>query len=214
MWDSLESIYFAAKNDPDCDVYVVPLPFYELNPDRTLGKMHYEGDDYNVDTVNRQEYDVEARRPDIVFTHYAYDDQAQNDSIHPDFYSKRLREFCNMLIYVPYFVMGDSIPDHFVCLPGILYAHKVIVQDEAARQEYIKHYEWGDKEYGWNGQFGKAEEKFIALGSPKFDKLFLTLTMRHTNFTAGNFHRIKRRFDGVYRSKSLFSSKFRPILVV
>ena len=46
MWDSLESIYLAAKADPDCDAYCVPIPYYNLNPDHSLGQMHYEGNDY------------------------------------------------------------------------------------------------------------------------------------------------------------------------
>ena len=43
MWDSLESIYLAAKADPDCDAYCVPIPYYTLNSDHSLGEMHYEG---------------------------------------------------------------------------------------------------------------------------------------------------------------------------
>ena len=42
MWDSLESIWQAAKEDPDCDVYVVPIPYYDKNPDGSLGMYHYE----------------------------------------------------------------------------------------------------------------------------------------------------------------------------
>ena len=33
MWDSLESIWKAADEDPDCDAYVVPIPYYNKNSD-------------------------------------------------------------------------------------------------------------------------------------------------------------------------------------
>lgn len=29
MWDSLESVYLAAKEDEECDAYVIPVPYYD-----------------------------------------------------------------------------------------------------------------------------------------------------------------------------------------
>ena len=49
---------------------------------------------------------------------------------------------------------------------GCVYAHKVIVQSEKIRDSYIQAFK---KQYG--GRFGRPEDKFIALGSPKFDKV-------------------------------------------
>ena len=43
MWDSLESVYLAAKEDPDCDAYCVPVPYFDVKPEHSLGQMHYEG---------------------------------------------------------------------------------------------------------------------------------------------------------------------------
>lgn len=178
MSDSLESIYLAAKDDPDCDAYWIPIPYFELNADRTLGTVHYEGADCygeNIVCIDWQKYDIEARHPDVIFTHYAYDDNVNNATIHPFFYSKHLREHCYQLLYVPYFVApGDTVDEYCGYLPGVLSAHHVIVQSEAVRQSYIEHYKKFDKEFGWKRRFGKAEEKFLALGSPKFDKIINT----------------------------------------
>ena len=33
MWDSLESVWKAADEDPECDAYVIPIPYYDKNPD-------------------------------------------------------------------------------------------------------------------------------------------------------------------------------------
>ena len=32
MWDSLESVWKAADADPECDAYVIPIPYYDKNP--------------------------------------------------------------------------------------------------------------------------------------------------------------------------------------
>ncbi|MDR0307501.1 MAG: hypothetical protein LBI42_11780 [Chitinispirillales bacterium] len=172
MWDSLESIWLAAKDDPACDAYVVPIPYYDLLPDKQLGKMHYEGKQYPdyVPVTDWQEYNVGERRPDVVFIHYPYDDAAQNASIQPDFYAKRLREYCEQLVYVPYFVSG-AVHEYSTTLPGVVYANLVILHSETVRQSYIDIFKKNDLKYGWKGLFGKPEEKFIALGSPKFDKV-------------------------------------------
>lgn len=174
MWDSLESVWLAANADPCCEAYVVPVPYYELLPNGTFGKMHYEGSEYpeNVPITDWREYNIETRCPDVVFIHYAYDNAARNARVHPDFYSKRLREHCDLLVYIPYFVsIGDVVEDYCVTLPGVLYADRVIVQSEAQRQSYINLYKQYDKQGGWNGCFGNPMEKFVALGSPKYDKV-------------------------------------------
>lgn len=33
MWDSMESVFQAADADPNCDAYVIPIPYYDKNPD-------------------------------------------------------------------------------------------------------------------------------------------------------------------------------------
>jgi hypothetical protein len=38
MSDSLESIYLAAKEDPDCDAYWIPIPYSELKAGGTVDK--------------------------------------------------------------------------------------------------------------------------------------------------------------------------------
>lgn len=40
MWDSLESIWKAADEDEDCDAYVIPIPYYDKNPDGSFREMH------------------------------------------------------------------------------------------------------------------------------------------------------------------------------
>lgn len=46
MWDSLESVWKAADEDPDCDAYVIPIPYFDKNPDGSFRKEHYEGEQF------------------------------------------------------------------------------------------------------------------------------------------------------------------------
>jgi hypothetical protein len=169
MSDSIEPVYLAAKADPNCDAYWIPVPYYELKPDGTAGKMAFEGAEFYPDYIectDWRQYDIEARRPDAIFTFMPYDDINYVTRVHEDFFCRRLRGLTDMLVYVPYFVVSDDIQEQFASVPGCVYAHKVIVQSEKVRQSYVNAFRkfYGDK-------FGKAEDKFVALGSPKFDKV-------------------------------------------
>ncbi len=174
MWDSLASIWQAAQNDPSCDAYVVPIPYYDRLPDGALGQMHYEGDQYPCDVpiTDWKNYDIEARHPDIIFIHNPYDSSNHVTTIHASFYSKRLKNFTDMLVYVPYFVCVDDVPEHLCMSAGVLHADKVIVQSEKVRQTYIRVFKETEKENHCVGKFGDAENKFVALGSAKLDSIY------------------------------------------
>jgi len=167
MSDSILSIYIAAKNDQDCNAVWLPVPYYERKPDGSYGAMRYEGTSYyndDVECTDWQQYDIEARRPDVIFTFAPYDDSNYVTSVHPNFYCKRLRKLTGLLVYTPYFVPFGDLPEHLAAVPGCIYAHKVVVESEKVRKSYIKAFK---KEYG--DMLGKPEDKFIALGSPKYD---------------------------------------------
>ena len=188
MWDSLESIYLAAKEDPDCDAYCVPIPYYDKKGDGSFGQMHYEGRDYpsNIEVIDYTTYNFEERRPDVIYIHNPYDQYNYVTSVHPRFYAKNLSQYTEELVYVPYFVLREIEPDdtaavermsHFIFLPGTIYANKVILQSEKMAQIYINEYLKAAKEGNFQGEHldRKAQEKkFLGLGSPKFDKVLNT----------------------------------------
>lgn len=184
MWDSLESVYVAAKENPDCDAYCVPIPYYDKNPDGSFGEMHYEGGEYpdNVEVIDWQTYHFEERKPDVVYIHNPYDNANFVTSVHPRFYASNLIQYTDELVYIPYFVLGEIDPanqtmvdnmKHFCFLPGTVYADKVMLQSENMRQIYINEYM---KEAGHPDDQKLREElekRFLGLGSPKFDKIKL-----------------------------------------
>lgn len=176
MWDSLESIWLAARDDLDCDAYVIPIPYFDRNADGTFGLMHYESNDYPdyVPITLWTEYSIPIRHPDVIYFHNPYDGYNKVTSVHPNYYAKELKKHTNMLIYIPYFVCLDDVPEHFCVLPGTMYADRVIVQSEIVRLTYIREFQKFEDENHCKGLFGNSEEKFLALGSPKFDKVFQT----------------------------------------
>ena len=183
MWDSLESVWKAADEDPECDAYVVPIPYYDRKPGGAFGEFHYEGGEYPdyVPVVHYESYNLEQRRPDIIYIHNPYDANNYVTSVEPKYYSDELKKYTDKLVYVPYFVLGEADPDNeeavkkasnFVLAPGVINADKVIVQSEAMRQIYIKVLldRFGDTPN--NRRI--VEDKILGIGSPKFDKVVNT----------------------------------------
>lgn len=180
MWDSLESIYLAANEDPHCDAYCVPVPYFSKNQNGSFKTMFYEGKEFpdNIKVTDWQTFCFEEHRPDIIFTHNPYDEFNFVTSVHPRFYSSNLRKYTENLVYVPYFVLDDIHPDeqekierikHFCYTPGTIYANKVILQSDNIRKIYINEYMKVVKEQGVKLSREILEERFIAIGSPKFD---------------------------------------------
>ncbi len=178
MWDSLESIYLAAKEDPNCDAYCVPIPYFDLDANRSFSTMHYEGNEYpeNIEITDWQRYDLEERKPDIIFIHNPYDEYNNVTSVHPRYYAKNLKKYTDKLVYIPYFIWDEIEPDdhdkvkgieHFCAVPAVVYADKVVVQSEKMRRIYINVM---SETMGENTR-EIWKKKILGLGSPKIDKV-------------------------------------------
>lgn len=183
MWDSLESVWRAAEEDADCDAYVIPIPYYDKNPDGSFREEYYEGDQYPdyVPVTHYNQYDFVNRHPDMIFIHNPYDEQNYVTSVHPFFYSKNLKQFTDLLVYIPYFILEE--PDvyneqsrerikGFCITPGVFHADKVVVQSENMRQVYVEIL----TAFAGKDQVSRKywEEKVLGLGSPKVDKVLDT----------------------------------------
>lgn len=173
MWDSLESVWMTARDDPECDAYVIPIPYFDRNADLSLGEMHYEGDLYPdyVPITDWRAYSIEKRKPDIIFIHNPYDDVNTVTTIHPHFYADILREHTNMLVYIPYFVCLDDVEEHFCDTPGVFYSDKVIMESQKVRDTYMRVLREFEENNQCKGLFGNLNKKFPVLGSPKYDKV-------------------------------------------
>lgn len=148
MWDKLEPYWNAAAASPDCDVYVIPVPYYYKKPDGSFHSMRYEGKDLPdyVQITDYNAYDFETRYPDVVFIQNPYDGYNLTTSVHPLFYSERLRQYAEQLIYIPWFTLDETEPDepktmynmkYHAATPGVVHADRTIVQSELIRKAYI-----------------------------------------------------------------------------
>lgn len=174
MWDSLESIWMAARDDEECDAYVIPIPYFEKNPDGSFGQMHYEGELYpdEVPVTDWQIYSISEHKPDVIYIHNPYDEYNYVSSVHPMFYAKELKKYTNLLVYVPYFIGIDNhVEEHFCTTPGVMYSDRVVVETKEVKNIYIKQLRKLEKKIGRKGAFGNLEEKILALGSPKLDRV-------------------------------------------
>lgn len=174
MWDSLESVWMAARDDENCEVYVVPIPYYGKDSNGSMSKFYYEGDSFPeyVPITHYQDYDLSLRHPDVVYIHNPYDDYNYVTSVHPDYYSRELKKYTNKLVYIPYFVIDESRNmdkvEHFACQPAVFFADYVIVQSEEVKARYVDALTKNVKEISrceWNN-------RILSLGSPKFDAVY------------------------------------------
>jgi hypothetical protein len=158
MWDSLESVWMAAEADENCDTYVVPIPYYERNPDGTFNKFHYEGDelpDY-VPVTHYENYDIQKRWPDIVYIHNPYDQYNYVTSIDPRFYSYELKKRTEKLVYIPYYSTSGGMSEAQALCSAYYQADYIVIQAEKYRKFFDP---------------ALPKEKLLPFGSPKFDRI-------------------------------------------
>lgn len=187
--DCLESIYLAAKADPNCDAYFIPIPYYEVLADNNteifispkdfsenehkyskLGAMHYEGKEYyneQIEITFYKDYDIKTQRPDVIFNFNPYDDKNTITRTDHEYYFSNLKNYTNMLIHVPYYVPGvRSRSKIYASTVGVLKADKVILASDTHKNEIAAVLK-NDHKFT-NSQINS---KLVVLGSPKLDKV-------------------------------------------
>lgn len=212
MWDSLESVWMAARDDEKCEAYVIPIPYYDKNPDGSFKEAHYEGDQFPeyVPITLYNEYQFEARRPDVIFIHNPYDEWNHVTSIHPFFYSKNLKKFTERLVYIPYFVTPDVLPEGFCVTPGCINANTIIVQSEEVKKNYIYAFEKLEEEEGHKVSFGDVGRKIVVLGSPKLEKALKCTRGEYCLPDA--WRKLIEREDGTRRTTVFYNTSLSVIL--
>ena len=224
MWDSLESVYLAAREDETCDAYVVPIPYYDKNADDSFGEMHYEGGEYpdNIEITHYEDYNLEERHPDVIYIHNPYDNCNVVTSVPERYFSRNLKKCTDCLVYIPYFVLNEIEPDdqeaiesmkHFCFLPGIIWADKVIVQSEKMRQIYISEFIKAARANGLPEAYTDRkilEEKILGLGSPKLDRVH---TVRKEDVTVPDeWRKVIEKPDGTWKKMILYNTSVGTLL--
>lgn len=158
MWDCMESVWKAAKEDPDCVCYVVPIPYYDLLPDGSFGELHYEADLFPeyVPVVTFDGYHLEEEQPDIIYIHNPYDNMNRVTSVDPAYYSHVLKQYTDKLVYIPYFSTRGHMPLSHRLLSAYYYADIIVLQNECMLEDI---------------DLSIAREKLLVLGSPKEERM-------------------------------------------
>lgn len=170
---AFESVYQAACEDENCDVYVIPVPYFYKKYDGSFYDMQYEGDCFSKDvTVTYYEdYDFSRHCPDIIFIQNPYDEFNMAISVPPFFYASNLKNYTEKLIYIPYFKLAEFKKENyrawynmqFYCtMPGVVHADLVILQSEEMKKRYV------EKLTDFAGEETKKiwEQKIVGCGTP------------------------------------------------
>lgn len=163
MWDCLEGIYNIANNTEGCTVKVCPIPYTF----RAIGNepVRWFLDDFSdVCSGNILEYQKKPKRGeyDAILFHNPYDNANFVTSVHPAFYSNRLKGLSKLLCFVPYGI-GDSMAK---LMPGLVNADIVFTENEYITQEVTRQIL---EEGGTEEEAALICEKFILVGSTKFE---------------------------------------------
>ena len=161
MWDCFDSIWRAASKDKQCNVSVVPIPYYDKGSNGELCNYYYEGESLPgyVKIIHYQAYSMQIHKPDAVYIHNPYDGCNYVTSVAPEYYSKELRKHTDRLIYVPYFIAGcyldiqSALP--YVAPMVIINSHYIVYQSPV-QLEMLK-------------EMGLYQNNALVLGNPKLD---------------------------------------------
>ena len=154
-WRKFAPIYRRYLENPDCEVYVVPLPtFFKdiygriiVPEEDILNAIDYAGYPNELELSLWTEYSLELHRPDVIYIQNPYDGENPCLTIPAQFYSANIRFYTDKLIYVPPYDTGEfGVNDyndiynlkHYVTVPGVIYADEVLVQSDNIRNRYIE----------------------------------------------------------------------------
>lgn len=157
MWDSLESIWLACKEDKNCVAVVVPIPYFRYDAGTKQTVVCYDGDKFpeDVPVVSYMEYSLENEKPDVAYIHNPYDNRNLVTSVHPALYSSELKKHVGKLVYVPYYVTTGGISPEHLLLPAHLHMDYMVAQSQLFKD-------------GCKDMF--YYNRVLPLGSPKLDK--------------------------------------------
>ena len=176
QWEYIASVWQSAVEDENCDVYVVPIPYYYKEYDGAFREMQYEAELFpeELHVIPYDAFDFGLHYPDMIFTQNPYDEYNPVISVHSFFYSSNLKQFTEKLVYIPPFVLEEFSQEsyrewynmqYYCTMPGVVNADCVIVQSENMKQLYVEKL----TEFAGEDTKGIWEKKILGLGSPKSD---------------------------------------------
>jgi len=148
---SLRPLIDALQEREDTEVKLMPIPYFDRLGDGSLSEMHYEGENFPKEypITDYRSYNFAAELPDCIVMNSPYDAYNPVWSVDPFFYSEKLKQYTNKLVYIPWFVTDEIDPKnpedgkafynmrYYVTVPGIIHADCTIVQSEEMKKAYL-----------------------------------------------------------------------------
>ena len=148
---SLRPLIDALREREDTEVKLMPIPYFDRLGDGSLSEMHYEGENFPKEypITDYKTYNFAAELPDCIVMNSPYDAYNPVWSVDPFFYSEKLKQYTNKLVYIPWFVTDEINPEkpedgkafynmrYYVTVPGIIHADCTIVQSEEMKKAYL-----------------------------------------------------------------------------
>ena len=163
MWDCLEGIYKVANATEGCTAMVCPIPY--TFRDSTGKPLKWFMDDWsNIETRHRLDFRKKPKNGeyDAILFHNPYDNANFVTSVHPAYYSDKLKGLSRLLCLVPYGI-GSTV---VLIAPGVVNADIVFTENEYVVDEFRRQI----KESGaTDEEIEVIMQKFVTLGSPKCD---------------------------------------------
>ena len=167
-WKYMEKLYRYYADSDDHRVWVVPIPYYYKAWDSSPEEEVFDTDDYPDDLYlqDYREVDLQSFHPAKIVIQNPFDEWNSVYTVPETYYSSRLKAFTDELIYIPFFVTDDFTKeqeveyinmDHYVCMPGVMNADRIILPSETIRKTYI------DKILEFTGSDEKDDEAVRAL---------------------------------------------------
>ncbi|MBQ9141433.1 MAG: LicD family protein [Lachnospiraceae bacterium] len=171
-WNGMQSLWQAAKEDKQYDVYVVPLPYYFKDYDGSPKEILCDLETYPEEVCGldyrqlTQEY-LELLHPDVIILQTPYDGWNPVWAVPKQYHAEQIRRYTEQLVYVPPFSVEDyteengraySNMNYYVTMPGVVYADRVLVQSENMRVQYVEKL----TEFAGEDTRGCWQEKIVA----------------------------------------------------
>ncbi len=218
-WKSMESVWQAAMEDEDTDVYVIPAPYYYKD---ALGNVKREEPQYEIEgypdyvaITSYEKYNFQTHHPDVIVIQCPYDEYNYAMTLHPFFYSENLKKYTDQLVYIPALVMDEIEPEDeraremlkaYCNMPGVVNADQVIVQSEQMKEVYV------ELLTNFAGETTKEiwENKILGFGSPVSD--YENSIRKEDTEVPEEWLSVIQREDGAWKKIVLYSTSASALL--
>lgn len=214
QWDTMMPEWKKAQDNPQNDVYVVPIPYYYKNYDgsiRATAEEEFHLYPKELKLWDYHTFDLQLHHPDMIFFQNPYDNWNPSTTVSREFYSEQLQKATEQLIYVHPYRMDDFTVQeqrsyqnakHYIAMPGVVRADRVIVPSRAMREIYIAKLTefagektraiWEEKVVIMEASIDKQEKKQM---KPKKKMAYFTHASYFVEYREEGLSKLKRVFE-------------------